>query len=84
MRQVRLRRLDLRLENRGVEPGDDLPLLHDRVEVGVELLDDARHLGADRDGGDRLQRAGGADPVDDVAARGLEVVTVGSFSPRLA
>ena len=34
----------------GIEPRDDLALLHDRVEVGVELLDDAGDLRADRDG----------------------------------
>ena len=45
------------------------PFFDDRVEVGVQLLDDARHLRADLDGLDRFQRAGGADRVDDVASR---------------
>ena len=44
---------DLRLEGRGVDPGDHLALTHDGVEIGVEPLDLARDLGADlhrRDG----------------------------------
>ena len=34
--QVRLRLFDLRLEERRIEAGEDLSLLHERVEVGVE------------------------------------------------
>ncbi len=45
------------------------PLLHDRVEVGVEFLHDARDLGADIDGRHRLERAGRLHALDHVAAR---------------
>ena len=68
LRQVGARLLDLGLEQRRVEPGEDLALPDERVEVGVQLRDVARHLGADLDRRDRLQRAGRADRVDDVAA----------------
>ena len=56
-------------KQRRIEPRDDLTLLDDRVEVGAEPLDVARHLAADLHRRDRLQRAGRADRVDDVAAR---------------
>ncbi len=69
LRQVGARLQQLRVEQRGIETGDHLALLHDRIEVGAQLRDVARHLTADLDGGDRLQRPGRADRVDDVAAR---------------
>jgi len=56
------------LRQRGIEPGDHVALSHDRVVVDVERLDDAGHLAADLHGGDRFERAGGADRVDDVAS----------------
>jgi hypothetical protein len=40
------------LERRGIELGEELPLLHLAVEVGVELGDDAGDLAADLDRGD--------------------------------
>ena len=60
--------LDVRLEQRRVEPRDHLPLLHDRVEVGVEILNDAADLRAHLDGRHGLERAGRGHDVDDVAA----------------
>ncbi len=76
LREVGLRLLQLRLEERRIELGDHLVLLDDRVEVGAEPGDVARHLAADLHRRHRLQRAGGADGVNDVAAadrRGLDL-----------
>ena len=66
--QIGARLLHLRLEERRIEPRDHLALVDDRVEVGAEPRDVARHLAADLHRRDRLQRAGGADRVDDLAA----------------
>src|SRR4029450_10297494 len=74
--QVGARLLQLGVEERRVELRDDLTLLYDRIEVGAEPLDVARHLTADLDRRDGLQRSGGTDGVDDVAAsdrRGLHL-----------
>src|SRR5262249_61923287 len=74
--KVSARLMQLGLEERSVEPRDDLTLLDDRIEVGAEPLDVARHLTADLDRRHGLQRSGGADRVDDVAAsdrRGLHL-----------
>src|SRR5207237_4308001 len=61
--------LELRLEERRIEPRDNRSLLHDRVEIGAEPGDVPRHLAADLHRRHRLERAGRADRVDDVAAR---------------
>ena len=66
--EVRLHLLELRIEQRRIEPRDDLALLDDAVEVGAEPLDVAGHLAADLNGCHRLQGSGRADGVDDVAA----------------
>ena len=59
------RNLDLRLENRRVEPRDDLALLDDRVEVDVlEALHDARDLAALEQRGAELDVAALADHED--------------------
>ena len=68
--QVRLHLAQPRLEQGGVEPGDDLALLDRGVEVGVQRLDGARHLRADLHRGHRLQGPRGADHVHHVAALG--------------
>jgi hypothetical protein len=60
--------LQLRVEQRRVEPRDHLALSDDAVEIGAEPLNVARHLAADLDRGDRLQRPGRAHRVDDLAA----------------
>ena len=70
--------LDLGLDQRRVEPRDDLSLVDDRVEVGVELLDRAGHLGADIHGLHGLERAGRRNGVDDVTPGTGMVVTFGS------
>ena len=54
---VRPRLLDLGLEEAGVDLGQPLALLHGRVEVGVDLLDAARHLAADLHGDQGRERA---------------------------
>ena len=50
---------DLRLEDLGVDAGDELSLLDGRVEVDEELADLPRDLRADLDGGDGIQVARG-------------------------
>src|SRR5439155_15413256 len=50
---------DLGLEDLGVDAGDDLVLLHDRVEVGEQLLDLAGDLAADLHEDHRVEVAGG-------------------------
>ena len=55
--------LKLRLEQRRVEPRDDLALLDNRVEVRPEPLNIAGYLTADLNGRHRLQRTGGANCV---------------------
>ena len=45
------------------------PFLTMELKSAYSSCDDARHLRADVDRLDRLQRAGGADRFDDVAAR---------------
>ena len=67
--QVRASLLDLRLEEGRIEARQHLPLAHQRVEIGVQLLDGARHLRADLNRRDGLQRAGRADRFREVAAR---------------
>jgi len=67
-----MRRLDLRLEDRRLQSRDHLTLLHDRVEVGVHLVHDSRHLSADLDGDDGLQRTGRANLIDHVPAGQLQ------------
>jgi hypothetical protein len=57
-----------RFERRGVEPRDDLPALDDRVEIGSQARDRARHLGPDLDRRDSLKQAGGADDLGDVSS----------------
>ena len=69
LRQVGARLLQLRVEHRRLEPRDDLALLDDRVEVGAEPADVARHLAADHDGRDGLERPGRSHRIDDIAAR---------------
>ena len=59
------------------------PFLHDVVEVGVQLLDDAADLRADLDGGHGLERAGRGHDVDDVPAGDLRPsCTSGSLTAR--
>ena len=70
--QVRLRLLDLRLEQRRIEPGEHLALPNDVVEVGVQRLDDAGHLAADVDRRHGLERPGGADGLHEVAPGHLD------------
>jgi hypothetical protein len=60
--------LDLRLEGRRIELGQELPLLDAAVEVGVKLRDHPRHLAADLDGRDGRERAGGGHGFRDGAA----------------
>ena len=67
--EVRAGLLDLRLEQRRVQPRDHLALADDGIEIGEQLLDRARHLGTDLHGRHRLEGAGRADRVHDVAAR---------------
>ena len=59
----------MRLKQGRIQPRKHLTLAHERIEVGVELLDGARHLRADLHGCDGLKLAGGADRFGDVAAR---------------
>src|SRR5947208_2953124 len=68
-RQVRAGLLDLRLEQRRFQPCDDLALVHDRIEVGAQVLDGPRHLAADLHRRDGLEGPRGAHRIDDVAAR---------------
>jgi hypothetical protein len=60
--------VDLCLEERRVEHGDDLPTPHLRVEVGRERPDGAGDLRAHLDRRDRLNGAGRIDAIDDRAA----------------
>src|SRR5258705_455514 len=53
--------VDLRLEEIGVDAGDDLPLAHRGVEVDEHLLDLPRDLRADLHGDDGVESAGGRD-----------------------
>ena len=76
--QVCARLLDLRLKEGRIEARQHLALAHERIEVGVELLDGARHLRADLNGRDGLELTGGADRFGDVAARDARGVTVGA------
>ena len=72
---------DRNVEQRGVEPGDDLALVHRVVEVHQDLVDDPGHLGAHLDSGHRLQRPGCRNDCLDVAAfHGDEAVDIGPFS----
>ena len=81
-RDVRLLLLDLRLRERRIEPRDDLALLDDRVEVGVELLDRPGHLRADLYGRHRLERPV-APTVSTMSPRVTwEVMICGGLSPR--
>ena len=83
--QVGLPLLDLRLERRGVELGQELSFFHVAVEVGVEAGDDAGHLAADLDGGHGREGAGRCHGHGDVAAihfRGLVLLVV--FAAPLA
>src|SRR6185436_14705283 len=65
---VGLALLDLGLERRRVELGEELPLLDAAVEVGVEAGDHAGDLAADLNGRHGRERAGGGDGLGDVAA----------------
>ena len=60
--------IDLGLEDVRVDASDDLPLLHLRVEVGVELPDVPRHLRADLHRDHGVERAGSRDGGDEGAA----------------
>ena len=60
--------VDLGLEDVRVDARDDLPLLHLRVEVGMELPDVPRHLRADLHRDHGVERAGGRDGGDEGAA----------------
>src|SRR6185436_4008343 len=66
--EVRARLFDLRLNRGGVEPGDDLAFLDERVEVRVEVLNDSRDLRADLDGRNGLQCTGGTHSICDITA----------------
>ena len=44
-----------------VQYGDDLALAHHTVEVHIDVFHDARHLGADVDGGHGFEGARGGD-----------------------
>ena len=79
--QIRASLLDLRLKQRRIEPRKHLTLAHERIEVGVELLDRAGHLSADLHGRDGLKLAGGAHRLGDVAAR--DARGVNGWSDRL-
>ncbi len=59
--------LDRRLEQLRVDLGDQLALLHLRVEVGHELLDAPGDLGADLDGDERREGSARRDLAHDVA-----------------
>jgi hypothetical protein len=59
--------LNLSLEDRRIELGNNLALLHSGIKVGVKGLDRARDLRPDLNGGNGLKRSGGADGVSDVA-----------------
>ena len=63
--------IDLRLQQRRIEPRDDLALPDLRVEVGIQRLNRAGHLGAHLHGRDGLERARGFDGFHHVAARDL-------------
>ena len=70
---------DLRLEGRGVDPGDHLALTDDGIEIGVELLDLTRDLGADLDRRDGVEVARRRDRRDEGPALGpLEPVLGGA------
>jgi hypothetical protein len=69
LQQVGLRLIDLRRQERRVQPGDHLTLLHDRVEVGAEPADVARYLAAHLNGRHRLERSSRSDGVDDFPPR---------------
>ena len=60
--------IDRGLEQQRVEPGDDVALLHLRVEVGQDLLDAPRHLTANLDTHNRRYRSAGRDLRDDRAS----------------
>jgi hypothetical protein len=55
---VRAGLVDRRLEERRVDPRDDLPSTDDRVEVGGQLLDRPRHLAAHEDHDHGVEVAG--------------------------
>jgi hypothetical protein len=83
--EVRPVLLHLRLEQRTVEARQYLAALDDRIEVGSERFDGARHLRPHLNAGDCLKSAGRADGVDDGAAshwrrdegrRGLDLARV--------
>ena len=77
---VRLALLDLGLEQRRIEFGQHLILLHRVVEIRVNFPDRAGHLGADVNDHDRIQRPIGGDDLDDVApVDGLGTVTLGGL-----
>ena len=83
LRQIGAGLLQLRLEERRIEPRDHLSFAHDRIEVGAEPGDVARHLASHLHGRHRLERAGRADRIDDVTAadrRGLHL-DVGCAAP---
>ena len=55
--QIRHRRIHAKLERLRIDPRDQLPVLHRRVEVGVKLLDLPRDLGTHLNGHDGIQRS---------------------------
>jgi hypothetical protein len=59
---------DLGLEALRVDPSNDLALSDRRVEVGVQLLDQAGDLGADLDLHDGVERPGGGDGGHEIAS----------------
>ncbi len=69
--EVRLRLLHLEIEGLGVDPRQQLALLHGAVEVDEELLDLPGDLRPDGDRGHRRQRAGGRDHRGEGAALDL-------------
>ena len=73
------------LEQRRIDLGDPLALLHLGIEIGVQLLDAAGNLAADIDGDHRLQAARRADARHDVGflRDGGLVVRRGVFTGRI-
>src|SRR6185369_17133710 len=67
VRQVGLGLKQLSLENRGIDAGDDLPLLYLRVEVGIDLGNGAGGLRTDLNGGDGIDGAGRLNFIPQVA-----------------
>ncbi len=82
---------DLRLEQRRIEPCDDLTFADDRIEVGVQFLDRSGNLRANLNGCDGLNGPRRSDGIDDVTLRdgrrgdggfrsGLSIAVVGANS----